>query len=181
LNGSNIAQALSNPNASSPQGDRCIRVGKEPGSAWAYSGGGYAILQLVIEEVTGESFIPFMQQNVLNPLGMKHSRYVIDSIDTNVAPSYTVDGRIVPRQNWINYSSSSFYTSVADMTRFVQAHFKGVDGQPIGRNVLNAASLTAMAEPHASIYGMNIWGMGPVLWAPRSLSENRTRAEGKLV
>jgi len=33
-----------------------VSVGFEPGSQWRYSGGGYAILQLLIEDVSGESF-----------------------------------------------------------------------------------------------------------------------------
>jgi len=33
-----------------------VSVGFEPGFEWRYSGGGYAILQLLIEDVSGESF-----------------------------------------------------------------------------------------------------------------------------
>ncbi len=36
--------------------DREIRVGIGPGSEFLYSGGGYLLLQLLIEEVTGEDF-----------------------------------------------------------------------------------------------------------------------------
>lgn len=50
-------------------------VGFEPGSDWQYSGGGYAILQLLIEDVSGESFEALTQRVVLRPLGMVYSTY----------------------------------------------------------------------------------------------------------
>lgn len=37
-----------------------IRIGYEPGTDWRYSGGGYNFLQLLVEEVTGESFEAYM-------------------------------------------------------------------------------------------------------------------------
>ena len=39
-----------------------VTVGAEPGSGWQYSGGGYSMLQLLIEEVSGETF-----ENYRNP------------------------------------------------------------------------------------------------------------------
>jgi CubicO group peptidase (beta-lactamase class C family) len=161
-----LEQSLQNPNASSPDGDRRIRVGIEPGSAWAYSGGGYTILQLLVEEVSGVSFRDYMKSKILRPLGMKNSTYVVDSTTSNVAPSYHSDGTIAVRQNRINFAASSFYTSVADMSRFVQANYVGADGQLVGKGILSEKTLSKMRTPHASMFGMDIWGMGPVLWAP---------------
>jgi len=39
-----------------PGADGIVRVGSEPGTAWRYSGGGYTLLQMIIEDVTGEPF-----------------------------------------------------------------------------------------------------------------------------
>lgn len=52
-----------------------VRVISTPGSEWKYSGGGILIVQLLIEDVTGESFAIWMQNNVLNPLGMTESTF----------------------------------------------------------------------------------------------------------
>ena len=41
------------PAAGSPRG---VNVVREPGTVWDYSGGGYTLLQLLIEEVTGQTF-----------------------------------------------------------------------------------------------------------------------------
>jgi CubicO group peptidase (beta-lactamase class C family) len=38
-----------------------------PGRGWLYSGGGYSLLQLLIEELTGRPFADYMQTGVLGP------------------------------------------------------------------------------------------------------------------
>jgi CubicO group peptidase (beta-lactamase class C family) len=43
-----------------------------PGRRWLYSGGGYSVLQLLVEELIGRPFA-FMQTEVLDPLGMTAS------------------------------------------------------------------------------------------------------------
>ena len=51
-------------------------VGNEPGSNYMYSGAGYTILQLLIEEISGQPFQAFMTQEVFEPLQMDNSTFV---------------------------------------------------------------------------------------------------------
>ena len=46
-----------------------------PGAQFSYSGGGYTVLQLVLEHVMGVSFPDIMREVVLQPLGMDRSCY----------------------------------------------------------------------------------------------------------
>jgi CubicO group peptidase (beta-lactamase class C family) len=46
-----------------------------PGEQFKYSGGGYTLLQLMIEEVTGVPFSQYATHAVLKPLGMESSSY----------------------------------------------------------------------------------------------------------
>lgn len=48
----------------------------EPGKSFSYSGEAYFYLQRVVEAVTGKPFDRHMQEQVFEPLGMKHSSYV---------------------------------------------------------------------------------------------------------
>lgn len=52
-----------------------VRVYKEPGESWMYSGGGYTIMQLMITDLERKSFPNLMYDNVLNPLGMTSSTF----------------------------------------------------------------------------------------------------------
>jgi len=164
-----LEESLAQPNSSSPDHGHAIRVGLEPGAQWKYSGGGYTILQLLVEEVTGKSFDAYMREAVFEPLGMKHSSYEIDQRNsTNQAQSYQLDGTLATRYRWTNHAASSLYTSAADMTRFIQAHLTGPDTQAIGRGSLKTETVKQMREPQASMYGMDIWGLGVILHAPNN-------------
>lgn len=52
-----------------------VRVYKQPGESWMYSGGGYTIMQLMITDLDQQQFPDIMQGNVLDPLGMTSSTF----------------------------------------------------------------------------------------------------------
>ncbi len=146
-----------------------IAVGYEPGSEWRYSGGGYAILQLVIEEVSGESFEAYMQRVVLKPLGMLRTTFSwAPGEGSRLATFYDVDSKPTPHFRYSVAAAASLYTSVADLTRFVQANVPGPKGEPTGRGVLTQATIDEMRRPHATKFSEDIWGLGTSLYASNS-------------
>ena len=54
-----------------------VRLVTEPGKRFQYSGGGYTLLQLLIEEVTGQHFADYMRDQILTPLGMLNSSFTL--------------------------------------------------------------------------------------------------------
>lgn len=46
-----------------------------PGEAFRYSNPGYGLVQLLIEDITGETFADWVQQRLLTPLGMSRSGF----------------------------------------------------------------------------------------------------------
>ncbi len=162
-----LEASLDQPHSSSPEEDHTIVVGIEPGGQFKYSGGGYSILQLLIEEVTGEAFEGYIQREIFDPLGMERTTYEIDPArHGNVAESLQIDGKPSIRQRWTNTGAASIYTNASDMVRFLLTNLPGPSGEPIGRGVLSPATVEQMQEPHASVMGMDIWGLGPILLAP---------------
>ncbi|MFZ5668077.1 MAG: serine hydrolase domain-containing protein [Pseudomonadota bacterium] len=161
-----LEQSLTRASDASPGRDGITRVGKAPGSGFAYSGGGYTLLQLLIEDVAGEPFAAYMQRTVLGPLGMTRSTYLLPEggVD-NLAPFYDTDGSRAVHYRFTATAAASLYTSTGDLTRFLQAHHAASDGAP-GRGVLKPGTLALMRKPHASQYGADIWGLGLVLYAP---------------
>jgi len=52
-----------------------VRVFRQPGQAWQYSGGGYTIMQLAIADTENVDFAQSMKENVLEPMRMPGSTY----------------------------------------------------------------------------------------------------------
>jgi CubicO group peptidase (beta-lactamase class C family) len=161
-----LEESLKGPADVSPGASGVIEVGYEPGSEWRYSGGGYAILQLLIEEVSGESFEGFMHRAIFQPLGMVRSSYSWTPAEgSKLATFYDANSNASTHYRFSAVAATSLYTSASDLTRFIQAHLPGKNGEPIGRGVLEPTMINEMWRPHASKFGEDIWGLGTILYA----------------
>ena len=110
-----------------------------------------------------------MQREVFDPLGMSRTTYEIDPArHENVAALYQLDGTPSVRLRWTNTGAASIYSSASDMVRLLLANLPSSDGRAAGRGVLEPDTVAQMREPHASVMGMSIWGMGPILLAPNN-------------
>lgn len=154
-----LEESLRAPRTSTGQ-PTAIVVGFQPGSRWQYSGGGYLILQLLIEEVTGRPFGDFMRNSVLEPLGMSCSSF--DSMPSQQsARVYDATGRAAQRFQYAAAAATGFSTCVSDMVRWVRAHLE--TGSP---RLLDTDQRRRMREPHGRKFGVEIWGLGTMLYAP---------------
>lgn len=175
-----LEESLTRAADASPEGDGRVRVGFAPGTKWRYSGGGYTLLQLVIEETSGEAFESYMQRAVFQPLGMSRSTYALDPDKwPNVAPLFDADGKEATHQRFTALAAACLYTTASDMTRFIQAHLTGSRGEPAGRGVLKPDTLRLMRRPHASQMGADIWGLGTMLYVPNGAGDFILGHDGK--
>lgn len=164
-----LVASLTRASDASPDADGTVRVGREPGAGWEYSGGGYALLQVLIEDVTGEPFDAYMRRAVLIPLGMSRSTFTLpDSGVENLAGFYDIDGSPATHYRFSATGAAGLYTSLNDLTRLIQAHLPGPADEPPGRGVLTPRTLQEMRRSHASQLGADIWGLGVVLYAPNN-------------
>lgn len=154
-------ESLNQPRASNGE-DVAIEVGSEPGSGFSYSGGGYLILQLLVEDVTGESFEDYVARTFFEPLAMTRSTFDYIGDFEDISRSFDRSGRPAPLYRYAAVGATGFSTSAGDMTRFVRSKL-GVGGTPFP---LDPAFAGAMHEPHASVMGLEIWGLGTILYAP---------------
>ena len=155
-----LPESLSRAADASPGADGAVRTGVAPGTAWEYSGGGYALLQLMIEDVTGQSFENFMQETVFGPLGMTRSSFVLADDAPDMAEFFAEKGGRAIHYRFAALAAASLYTSAGDLAKLVQAHRGPATG------FLSEASLLEMRKPQARRFGIEIWGLGAVLYAP---------------
>jgi len=156
-----LEEALAAPRASTGRPAGAITVGIEPGTQFQYSGGGYLLLELLVEEISGEPFETFVTGEILRPLGMVRSGYADLSSTTNSAKSYDADGQPAPIFRYASKAATGFTTSAGDMVRLVLAQLRTVEGSPLAK-----MTLESMRTAEATSMGVDIWGLGTVLYAP---------------
>jgi len=134
--------------AGATNGSGDVRLIMEPGSRWQYSGGGYTIAQLLVEEVTGRRFNDYMREAVFAPLGMTSSSYVWDAmVDARAAQPYGAVGAIPPPR-FTAQAAASLQTSLEDFIRFARASMSSARPE-LATDVLLPATVSDMQKPVA--------------------------------
>ncbi|MCR9193546.1 MAG: beta-lactamase family protein [Hyphomonas sp.] len=147
-----------------PGNSGMVKLGAEPGSEWNYSGGGYTILQLLIEEVSGQSFSQFMSERVFAPLGMERTTFNHEeAIGLGLVQNFDLNGDTEPFRWYSALAATSLFTTADDLTHFIKAQ-----ATPSAQSVLSDQSLALIRTPHASQMGADIWGLGAMLYAPNN-------------
>ncbi len=142
-----------------------VRVGIEPNSAWKYSGGGFTLLQLIVEETTGQSFNEYMTTNLFLPFNMTSTTYILnDSLNNRLCEFYNADKTTAPHFFYTSLAATSLYTSLADLETFFQIFLIGRNGEPIGRGLLKPETLRLMRAGHWAVMGEEIYGLGSMLY-----------------
>ena len=102
-----------------------------PGSNYAYSGEGYALLQMVIEKITGKSLEELAVKSVFQPVGMDHTSYVWQQrFENNYALGYDENGQPLEKnKRTIPGGAGSMETTLDDYAKFIQyvMQKKGLD------------------------------------------------------
>lgn len=100
-----------------------VRVDTPPGSTQRYSGGGYTVVQQLMEDVTGAPFVELMRELVLKPAGMTHSTFeqpLPDRLRPVSASGHRRDGTVVPGKyhTYPEMAAAGLWTTPSDLARF---------------------------------------------------------------
>jgi CubicO group peptidase (beta-lactamase class C family) len=135
----------------------------QPGSRGEYSGGGFLVLQIVIEDVTGESFATFINREVTAPLGLTKLQWVwTPQLEASAPMPYGEMQEPVGYRQLGCQSIGSEICSVPDFARFIAAAVAGSNGESPGRGVLKPESVAQMLEIQTNSDGSGL-GYG-VAW-----------------
>ena len=157
-----------------------VRVGIAPNTAWKYSGGGFTLLQLLVEERSGQSFNEFMTSNVFKPLNMQSSTYIVnDSLHSRLCEFYNADKTTAPQHYYTSLAATSLFTSLSDLETFFQIFLQGKNGEPIGRQQIKPETLKLLREGHWSEMGEAIYGLGTMLYIDIENDEDIFGHDGK--
>ena len=121
----------------------------EPGN-WFYSNTGYVLLGMIIEQVTGQSWIDAVTERILEPLGMDHTVFIneVASPELGLPQSFYSSPFTYDTTGW-DYSQADAagngISTAEDMAIFIRALYSG-------ELFKDPATLQAMLQPAAPGY-----------------------------
>lgn len=127
-----------------------------PGERWFYLNEGYVLLGSIIEKVTGQTYVDYVTEHILQPLGMERSYFTREQVegDPDHATPYLRD-----RDNTLFVGSNLYspipaagglVSSVEDMARFALL-FLNEGRTTAGAPLISPESLQMMMEPRVRL------------------------------
>ena len=150
--------------AETPSNARKVEVLTTPGTQLAYSGGGYTVAEIALQDQLLQPFEQLMRQWLFVPAGMKQADFtqpLPSANHTSAASGYRADGSGVPG-GWHNHpeqAAAGLWATPSDLSIFLLEIRKGYRGES---KIFSQASIRELlAKPvdgHA--YGFRLIGAG---------------------
>ncbi|TMN87550.1 hypothetical protein CWB72_14810 [Pseudoalteromonas phenolica] len=138
-----------------------VEVVLTPGSEWRYSGGGYTVMQLLVEQISGQTFADFTDKNILKPMGMLNSTFahkLPNNLKQRASAAFNAEGKMYSAvfNDYPEKPAAGLWTTPTDILRYA-SHMQAImQGKKDG--ILQKETVTAMFTKHK-----NNWGLGPEL------------------
>ena len=156
---------LSDLDGVAPSRTPAVRIESPPGSKFRYANGGFVVLQLLIEDVTGESFVTFVTRTVIRPAGMTRSSYDVplsDQLATQAATAYLGDHAIPPRKYYNpGAAAGGLWSTATDMAKLLVELQQEYDGK--SSRILKQATIRQMLIPGPQMMPGMLQGLGIVV------------------
>ncbi|OEJ99905.1 serine hydrolase domain-containing protein [Roseivirga misakiensis] len=104
---------------------KSLEVKTSPGKTERYSGGGYLIIQLLIEELSGLSFADYVQKHVFEPLQMIRSTYDYrpdKNFELSIASGHRSNGKSLKNKKYNIYperAAAGPWTTAEDLAKLI--------------------------------------------------------------
>ncbi len=162
--GQPIPSDLQTVRAEAPGNSRKVEVLATPGTELVYSGGGYTVAEIALQDRLGAPFERIMREWLLAPAGMSQADFTQPlpaASHKHAARGYRGDGIVVPG-GWHNHpeqAAAGLWATASDMATFLIEIGKGYRGES---KIFTQASIRELlAKPfdgHA--YGFRLIGEG---------------------
>ncbi len=129
---------------------RTLRIVAPPGSGLRYSGGGYALVERLVEEVTGKSFSAVVRERLFAPLGIAEGGYEPAlALSPRLATPHDAEGRPLPIAGLASPAGAGLVATAGDVATLWALVARGARGAPAGKGVLSEAACRALLAPNA--------------------------------
>jgi len=122
---------------------RTQRLKHTPGYLSVYCNDGFTLIEQLILAVTKKSYVQFVQDEILTPLGMHHSRYSLDYFpEDSFAIRYDENNLPLPQMFVNAFGSGGLYSTPTDMLKIAMMLIGG--GKLGGVSILSEAAIAEM-------------------------------------
>jgi CubicO group peptidase (beta-lactamase class C family) len=141
-----------------------------PGTRWRYSNAGYIVLGAVIERIAGQPWHATLQQTLLDPLGLKQTRFGSDGpLMPGRVSGYTRDAqsREIRNAGYINMTvpdaAGALVSTAGDLLTWMRSliRYRLLSEESVEQ--MTTAASPEMKSPLDDIYGMGLY-----LWQVRN-------------
>lgn len=128
-------------------------------TVWAYSNSGFTLLQRLVENVTGQSFLGYTREHLFGPMGMEHTTFDDTAPATSeLSHGYQAvtgsDGKVKdvaqPREYVNAWATGSVVSSADEMASYLKTLIAG-GVAPGGERILGASTLREMTTPQTHL------------------------------
>lgn len=129
-----------------------------PGDEYRYSNAGYQLLGYLVEEVTNQSIMDYVQENIFGPLNMSSSGYYYEDFIAQHAIPYEWNNSNYeyPLYNLNITGAGAIHSTIPDMTRYLIAQMN--NGDYNGTQILSPTSVELMQSNHIPLTGTSTEG-----------------------
>jgi CubicO group peptidase (beta-lactamase class C family)/thioredoxin-related protein len=134
-----------------------IEVLSKPNEILAYSGGGYTLAEVALQDIHNDTFSNLMKTWILDPVGMKHSEFtqpLIVKDSSKIAKGHTQSGKVLDG-GWRNHpeqAAGGLWSTSTDLANFLIEIYKAYQGK---NSVFSTSAIKTILnqERDGHIYG----------------------------
>lgn len=125
----------------------------DPGAVGIYCNDGFTLAEIIVERVSGQKFINFLEKRVFQPLGMKDTSLSIGETSGNIAHFYDPEtGKKYPPEVILVYAAGGLSSTAEDLCRFGDSFCKG------GKKILSQSSIDEILKSQPTPFTAGLCG-----------------------
>ena len=125
-----------------------------PGTSFSYSNNGVALIGLLVEEISGQSFDEYCIENIFDPLGMYDAYWFLSEIENlnkvafphQLAPGLTSSLSVLENYGYSDYPAGQLRTTSNNLAKFMITFMN--NGMYNGIEILNPETIEIMKTVH---------------------------------
>ena len=134
------------------------RLKADPGEFSVYCNDGFWVLELLVEEVSGESFTDYIENHIAGPLGLEQTGTPVNMFQSPEMIDIVIDGNRIGNEYVMDIGSGGIISSASDLCKYGSGFFYDPDGT--GTSLISEKAKEQMYTNYAKSEYDSSYGLG---------------------